>query len=78
MDCTKAFYIIQHRKLFKKMLDAKVPGILVRLLIYMYRSQMAEVRWKDSYSEQFPISNGVRQGVILSPILFCFYVNYLF
>ena len=78
MDCTKAFDTIQHSKLFKKMLDAKVPGILVRLLIYMYRSQMAEVRWKDSYSEQFPISNGVGQGAILSPILFCFYVNDLF
>ena len=78
MDCTKAFDTVQHSKLFGKMLDAKVPGVWVRLLIHMYRSQMAEVRWKDHYSEQFSIKNGVRQGAILSPILFCFYMNELF
>ena len=78
MDCTKAFDTVQHSKLFGKMLDAKVPGIWVRLLIHVYRSQMAEVRWKDHYSEQFSIKNGVRQGAILSPILFCFYMNELF
>ena len=43
MDCTKAFDTIQHSKLFKKMLDANVPGVMVRLLIYIYRSQRAEV-----------------------------------
>ena len=78
MDCTKAFDTIQHSKLFKKMLDAKVPGVMVRLLIYIYRMQMAEVCWKGDHSGQFSVKNGVRQGAILSPILFCFYMNDLF
>ena len=78
MDCTKAFDTIQHSKLFSKMLEAGVPGILVRLLVHIYRRQRAEVRWKNTNSEQFAISNGVRQGAILSPILFCFYMNDLF
>ena len=78
MDCTKAFDTIQHSKMFKKMLDAKVPGVVVRLLIFIYRTQKAEVHWKDSYSDQFLVRNGVRQGAILSPILFCFYMNDLF
>ena len=78
MDCTKAFDTIQHSKLFKKMLDANVPGVVVRLLIHIYRRQKAEVRWKDSYSDKFSVKNGVRQGAILSPILFCFYMNDLF
>ena len=60
------------------MLDVKVPGIIVRLLIHIYRRQKAEVRWKEDYSEQFTIKNGVRQGAILSPILFCFYMNDFF
>ena len=43
MDCTKAFDTIQHSTMFKKMLDAKVPGVVVRLLIFIYRTQKAEV-----------------------------------
>ena len=60
------------------MLDANVPGVMVRLLIYIYRSQRAEVCWQGAYSEQFSVKNGVRQGAILSPILFCFYLNDMF
>ena len=78
MDCTKAFDTVMHSKLFEKLLDLHVPRIIVRLLIHMYRTQKAEVRWKQHSSEQFPIRNGVRQGAILSPILFCLYMNDLF
>ena len=39
---------------------------------------MANVKWKSSTSYQFPIRNGVRQGAISSPILFCFYMDKLF
>ena len=78
MDCTKAFDTVKHSKLFAKLLDAKVPTVVVRLLIFIYRTQMAEVRWKQFKSEEFPLRNGVRQGAILSPILFCFYMNNLF
>ena len=28
--------------------------------------------------QEFKISNGVRQGAVLSPILYCFYMNDLF
>ena len=78
MDCTKAFDTVVHSKLFKKLLEASVPAIIVRLLIHIYRAQTAEVRWKGQSSEEFKISNGVRQGAVLSPVLFCFYMNDLF
>ena len=78
LDCTKAFDTIKHSILFKKLLEAKVPPIVVRLLIGIYRRQMANVRWKSGFSEMFPIRNGVRQGAIASPILFCFYMDRLF
>ena len=60
------------------MLDASIPPVVVRLLINMYSMQTADVRWKGQYSREFRISNGVRQGAVLSPILFCFYMNDLF
>ncbi len=33
------------------------------------------VRWADSFSNTFPVSNGVRQGGVLSPILFTIYID---
>ena len=78
LDCTKAFDTVQHSTLFTKLLEASMPPIVVRLLIFVYRKQMANVRWKSSYSDVFPIRNGVRQGAIASPVLFCFYMDALF
>ena len=78
MDCTKAFDTVQHSKLFQKLLDAGIPPIIVRLLISIYLNQVANVRWKTGSSDSFKISNGVCQGGVLSPILFCFYMNDLF
>ena len=39
---------------------------------------MANVRWNSDLSDKFSIRNGVRQGAIASPILFCFYMDKLF
>ena len=47
MDCTKAFDTIQHSKLFKKLLEAGVPPVVVRLFIFIYQNQMASVRWNN-------------------------------
>ena len=78
MDCTKAFDTVKHSILFQKLLDAKVPFIIVRLLVCIYRKQTADVRWKNKYSYEFTIRNGVCQGTVFSPLLFCFYKNGLF
>ena len=42
-----------------------------------YQTQIAQVRWGTSISESFPIENGVRQGGILSPKHFKFYIDAL-
>ena len=78
MDCTKAFDTVKYSILFQKLLDAKIPPVIVRLIIYMYQKQSANVRWEGKLSRKFNISNGVKQGAVLSPILFCFYMNNLF
>jgi hypothetical protein len=41
-------------------------------------NQFANVRWNGSFSSIFSVKNGVRQGAILSGILYCFYTNNLY
>ena len=60
LDCTKAFDTVEHSRLFEKLLEAKVPNVIIRMLIFIYRKQTANVRWKQQDSEQFAIKNGVR------------------
>ena len=78
MDMTKAFDMIQHSVLFKKLLQSGLPPIFVRVLLFMYISQKANVRWGGHLSRIFKMTNGVKQGAVLSAILYCFYTNGLF
>ena len=78
MDMTKAFDMVRHSLLFKKLVTAGLSVIFVLLLLFIYMNQFANVRWNGSFSDFFSIKNGVRQGAILSGILYCFYTNDLF
>ena len=49
--------------------------LTVRLLMNMYVSQKLQVKWNDRLSDKFDVTNGVRQGGILSPLLFSIYVD---
>ena len=44
----------------------------------IYRRQTAKVLWNGHYSSEFPIRNGVRQGAVISPLFFSFYMDNLF
>jgi len=35
------------------------------------------VRWGNAHSSSFQVTNGVRQGAVSSPILFCIYIDKL-
>ena len=78
MDMKKAFDTVQHSVLFQKLLKRGIPHTFVRLLMVMYGRQYANVKWNGHKSANFPINNGVKQGAVLSAILFCVYINDLF
>ena len=74
LDASKAFDRVKHSILFHKLIDRGVPGYIVRLLIYWYSNQTMCIRWSGKLSEHFGVTNGVRQGGILSPHLFNIYI----
>ena len=78
MDMSKAFDMVQHSTLFKKLLNQGMPPIIVRYILATYRKQQANVNWNGTKSDYFNIGNGVKQGAILSAVLYCVYTNDLF
>jgi len=80
IDFNKAFDNVDFWLLFCKLLDKDVNNkcyVATRLLAYWYSNQQMFVRWQNASSESFRIYNGVRQGGILSPYLFRFYIRNL-
>jgi len=75
LDASKAFDRVNHWSLFKKLFNRNVPLICLRLLMYWYCNQQFCIRWGNSISTMFTVSNGVRQGGIMSPILFNVYID---
>ena len=75
LDASKAFDRINHNVLFEKLRKRGICGYLLRILVYWYESQTMCVRWGNLISESFTVSNGVRQGGILSPRFFSVYMD---
>ena len=78
MDMKKVFDLVKQSMLFEKMIQRKIPPVIIRLILTMYQKQTANVRWNNELSKIFPISNGVKQGAVLSPRLYCIYIDELF
>ncbi len=49
----------------------KVPAKALRTLLDMYEKQCMRTMWKEEFSELFTTTNGIRQGGLISPVLFC-------
>ena len=75
---TKAFDNVRHSKLFTKVLERGVPAIFIRLLMVAYKNQELLVSWNGELSSRFTMGNGVKQGAVLSALLYNIYVDDLF
>ena len=77
LDATKAFDRIAYCSLFQLLLDKSLCPVVIRFLYHLYMSQRAVVRWGNETSSCFSVRNGVKQGGVLSPVLFTLYFDQL-
>ncbi len=77
LDASKAFDRVNFTKLFELLLKKGICALECRFLMFLYCNQLCQIRWRDCVSTRFNVSNGVKQGGVLSPFLFGIYIDQL-
>ena len=77
LDASKAFDRVNYYKLFGELLRRDISPIVLRLFLYMYTSQALRVKWGHNVSKYVTVRNGVKQGGVLSHLLFAIYTDSL-
>ena len=75
IDLSKAFDKVNINILICKLHKYKVSPFIINTLDMLYRNQVIHINFNNFLSTSWTISNGLRQGGILSPALFSLYID---
>ncbi|XP_030832208.1 uncharacterized protein LOC115920515 [Strongylocentrotus purpuratus] len=75
LDAVKAFDKVWHDGLFYKVDQTNIDPAYTALLRSLYENMESRVLWSDKTSGAIPILQGVRQGGVLSPLLYTVFVD---
>lgn len=78
IDYEKAFDRVRHSKLMEILRQIQLDSKDIRLIENLYWGQTAEVRTGSIKTSSLEIQRGVRQGCVLSPLLFNLYSDKIF
>ncbi|KAL6730841.1 hypothetical protein Aduo_001773 [Ancylostoma duodenale] len=70
IDFAAAFDSVYHPAIWNTLEAEGIPGKIIRLLQNTYDGSKCKVRVRGGMSESFTVSTGVRQGCVISPLLF--------
>ncbi|CAH2102564.1 unnamed protein product [Euphydryas editha] len=73
VDLEKAFDRVPREALWIVLKKAGCPEKLLNLIRQFHENMMARVRHESDFSDQFPVTSGVKQGCVLAPTLFSLY-----
>ena len=75
IDVRKAYDRVWRKGLWKRVWDAGVQGRMWRMLRAMYEKAQSCVMVEGEMSDWFKSEIGVRQGCVLSPVLYSIFIN---
>ena len=71
VDLTKAFNTVSRDGLWKILAKYGCPEKFISIVQQFHDGMRAHVQDNGDISEAFAVTNGVKQGCVLAPILFC-------
>ncbi|BHF84571.1 hypothetical protein SprV_0902772200 [Sparganum proliferum] len=77
VDFAAAFDSVHRESLWRIMALDGVPAKIIAMIKAYYRSTTARILVRNNLSQPFGIRSGVRQGCILSPILFNYAIDWI-
>jgi hypothetical protein len=75
IDLSKAFDTVPRDILLKKLLSLGIKGNFFNIIRSIYSNNMACVKMNNKVTKPFAINQGVRQGCVLSPLLFNIFMS---
>ncbi|KAI5734561.1 hypothetical protein M8J77_007970 [Diaphorina citri] len=78
IDFEKAFDKVQHEKLKQILIQKNINTKDIQIITSLYWNQTAKIKVEEGLSEDIMILRGVRQGCVLSPLLFNTYSEAIF
>jgi hypothetical protein len=70
IDLEKAFYKIQHHFMIKALRTLGIEGKYLNIVKAIYDNPIANTILNGQQLKPFPLKSGMRQGCLLSPLLF--------
>lgn len=78
IDLEKAFDKVQHHRMINILKTKDVDSRDIRIIHNLYWNQTAKIKVENELTEEMEIRRGVRQGCVLSPLLFNLYSEAVF
>ena len=78
IDLEKAFPSVPRWKLFASLHEMGIKGHTLVALEKFHSNSFSAIRYNGSISDYFRINKGVREGSVLSPLLFVLYFDVLY
>ena len=75
LDCSKAFDTVSHYGIFLKLMGHNVPLCFLKIMIYLYLNMKSRCQWRGNFSSYFDVLTGTKQGGVISPRIFNFYMD---
>ena len=75
IDITKAFDKLNHYCIFTKLMKRRLPSPLLGCLFSWFSGSFTCIKWFGYFSMFYKLEQGVRQGSVLSPIIFAICID---